>query len=427
MDGTDEKLKTFCPLPWNHLSADSSGSGRICCDGFEMLKTNQGQAAFWKESKSLRSYFNSEDYKKIRLEMLNGERPSHCVHCFNQEDHGVRSMRRQFIDKYQSDIQKIINNTNEDGSINNPEIVYIDMALGNKCNLKCRMCSPWSSYIIGKDWQKMGQSYNEAGAKGILEDKWYALSNTFQMIKEALPHVQTIFTTGGEPMLIRDHFKILEMIIEEGHAGHILLRYNSNQTFIPNKIVDLWKHFKTVAFNCSIEGHGELNDYIRYPSKWQSLEKNIYFLDNLSSEYKHIEIYIHTTLQAYNIFKIPELLSYLRCADFRSLHRFPFFIWVKKPEWLSPSLFPKEMRAEIADRILESLNEHEEFFLNYNGDHQSWTLTRIQILKEFCEMIRNDSTQEKYLNQFIEETKKYDSLRTQSVLNVLPELKLYFN
>ena len=170
-----------------------------------------------------------------------------------------------------------------------------------------------------------------------------------------------------------------------------------------------------------------LNDYIRYPSKWNTLEKNIYFLDNLSYENKNIDIYIHTTLQAYNVIKIPELLHYLRYADFKSLCRFPFFIWVKEPKWLSPSLLPKKIRYEVTDRILESLNEHEEFFLDYNRTHYDWTRERMQILKEFCEMIKNDQTQEKYFDQFIEETKKHDSLRKQSVLDVLPELTAYFS
>ena len=358
--------------------------------------------------------------------MLNGERPSHCVHCFNQEDHGVKSVRMQYIDNYQSDIEEMIESTNKDGSIDNPKVTYIDMSIGNKCNLKCRMCSPGVSYIIGKDWQKMGRVYDEANARRILEDKWYASSNTFHLLKEALPYIRIIFTAGGEPMLIKEHLKILEMIIEEGHAHHILLRYNSNQTVIPKEIVELWKHFQKVVFNCSIEAYGSANDYIRYPSKWENLEKNIYFLDNLSYEYKHIEVYIHTTLQAYNIVKIPELLNYLRCADFKSITRFPFFIWVKEPEWLSPSLFPKKMRYKITDRILESLNEQEDFFLNYNKLHSDWSRERIKILKEFCEMIKKDNSQEKHFDHFIKETKAHDSLRKQSVLDVFPELKEYF-
>ena len=426
MNKTNKKLKTFCPLPWTHISANPDGGGRICCEGYEVLKNDRGQTALWKESKSLHSYFNSEDYKQLRLQMLNGERPKHCFHCFNQEDHGVRSMRLQYIDQYQSDIEEMIHSTKEDGSIDEPKITYIDMALGNKCNLKCRMCHPWASYIIGKDWQKMGQAYDEVSARKILEDKWYASPNTFQMLKEALPHVRAIFTTGGEPMLIKEHLQILEMIIEEGHAGHILLRYNSNQTVIPKKIVELWKHFKTVNFNCSIEAHGPLNNYIRYPSKWENLEKNIYLLDEISSENKHIEVYIHTTLQAYNLMRIPELLNYLRYADFKSMRRFPFFIWVKVPEWLSPSVFPKKMRNEITDNILDSLNEHEEFFLSYNSAHQGWSHQRIQILKEFCKMIKNDDSQEKFFRQFVEKTNKHDSLRKQSVLDVLPELKTFF-
>ena len=427
MNKTDKKLKTFCPLPWTHISVNPNGSGRVCCEGFEKLKNDQGQVALWKESKNLHSYFNLEDYKKIRRQMLNGKRPSHCSHCFHLEDHGVGSIRLQYIDQYQSDIKEMIKNTKEDGSIDKPKITYVDMALGNKCNLKCRMCSPWSSYIIGKDWKKIGLPYSEADAKQILEDKWYNTPNTLQILKETLPHLKAIFTTGGEPMLIKEHLKLLEIIIESGHAHHILLRYNSNQTIIPEKIVELWKHFKTVVFNCSIEAHGQLNDYIRYPSKWTNLEKNIYFLDNLSYKYKHIEVYIHTTLQAYNIIKIPEFMDYLRYADFKNITRFPYFIWVRKPEWCSLSVLPKKMRCEAADKILDSINKHKSFFLNYNKYHKDWSYDRLENLKEFCEMIKNDDTQENRLNQFIKRTKQYDKLRKQSVLDVLPELKTYFS
>ena len=156
MDKTNNKLKTFCPLPWNHISVRPDGVGRVCCEGLEVLKNDQGQRVRWKNTKNLHSYLNTEDYKKIRKQMLNGERPSHCIHCFNQEDHGVRSIRLQFIDQYQSKIEEMINSTNKDGSVDDPKITYIDMALGNKCNLKCRMCSPWVSYLYWERLEKNG-------------------------------------------------------------------------------------------------------------------------------------------------------------------------------------------------------------------------------------------------------------------------------
>ena len=417
---------TFCPLPWNHISAQSQGVGRICCEGVETLKNNKGRPVLWKKSNSLISYFNSEDYKTIRKQMLKGERPIHCKHCFHQEDHGAKSMRLHFLDQYESDIDRMIKNTNGDGSIDRPEIVYVDMALGNLCNLKCRMCHPHASYIIGKDWQKMGKPYDEAEAKQMRHDKWFFSSNTLDMLKEALPHIRAIFTTGGEPMLVKEHLQILEMIIKEGHAGHITLRYNSNQTVIPEKIIKLWRCFKNVTFNCSVEAVGPLNNYIRHPSKWEKLEKNIYFLDQLSHSYPNIEIHIHTTFQAYNVLKIPDFLHWLKISDFKKLYRFPFFIWVRDPKWLSPAVFPYDMRCRISNIILNSLEEHEDFFLSYNKTHSTCIKQRIQVLKGFCNMIKNDNSQEKYLNLFIKETKKHDILRQQSVLDVLPELNDLF-
>lgn len=422
----DKQLETFCPLPWMHISARPGGGGRVCCDGYESLKNNEGQNVFWKESKGLKSYFNLEDYKKIRRQMLRGERPSHCYYCFNQEDHGVRSIRLQYIDVYQSEIEDMINSTDEDGFIENPKITYVDMALGNNCNLKCRMCSPWSSYQIGKDWKQMGRPFDDSIAKRIFQDKWYASPQTFQMLKEALPHVRDIFSTGGEPMLIKEHLQILKMIVEEGHADHISLRYNSNQTVIPEKIIELWRHFKAVNFNCSVDGFGELNSYIRYPSRWEKQTKNIHFLDQLSYESNNIEVFIHSTLQAYNISRIPELLGWLKREEFKSLHRVPFFILVRIPEWCSPSVFPQEVRNRATNKILDRLDEYEEFFLNYNPEHQHWSKERVRILREFCRMIQTDSSQEKHLPQFIEETKKHDRLRRQSVLKVLPELSRFF-
>ena len=426
MEKTDKKLKTFCPLPWRLISASPSGIGRICCEGFEMLKNDKGEWAFWKNSGSLYSYFNTKKYKKTRLQMLKGERPNHCVYCFNQEDYGARSMRMQLIDQYQSDIEKMIINTNTDGSIDDPKIDSIEMDLGNKCNLKCRMCHPYVSYIIGKDWQKMGKVYDEDIAKRIWEDKWYAAPNTLKMVEEVLPFIRHIAIAGGEPMLIKEHLKFLEMIIEKGHASHILLMYSSNQTVIPRKIVELWKAFQKVRFNCSIEAYGDLNNYIRYPSKWENLERNIHFIDDLAHKYGNIKIHIHTTFQAYNVIKIPELLNYLRYADFKSLYRFPHLIWVKIPKWCSPVLFPKKMRYRVADKILEALKRHEDFFLSYNKVHQNWSRNKMQILKGFCQMMKNDNTQERHICRFIEETKKHDRLRKQSVLDVLPELEAYF-
>ena len=434
-DMKEKKLQTVCPLPWLHIGADSSGSGYVCCfaEDEHCLKDDNDKPLFWKNFKNIHEYYNSKSYKQIRQQMLNNKKPPQCSYCFSQENYGVKSPRKQFLDKYQDDILELINATNTDGSIDTPKISFLDMELGNKCNLKCRMCSPVNSYLIGKDWELMNKSFKNTKAEKILKDKWYASSQFFSLLKAVLPSLKVLRMTGGEPMLIKEHPRILEMIIEEGHSNHIWLKYNSNQTIIPQNILNLWKHFQKVDFNCSIEAYGELNDYIRYPSKWKNQEKNIYLLDEFSYKNKNVNIFIHSTLQAYNVMRVPELLNYLRTEKFKSVFRFPYFIWNKVPEWLSPSIYPQSFRNMIADRILKVLNENKKFFLNYNKErhkekfHKNWSHKRIKHLRGFCEMIKNGSDQEKFFEQFIKETKAYDLLRNQSVTEVLPELTRFFS
>ena len=423
-------LKTFCPLPWMHIMAKPNGAGELCCKSGRFLKDSKGQRIFWKNVRSLHSYFNSEDYKKVRLQMLNGERPDSCSPCFHQEDYGVRSKRQQALYRYGSSkkiINSLVESTNPDGSIDQPHILYLDMALSNKCNLRCRMCTPWNSHLIGQDWEKMKKTFDGKSIRKIAQDKWYSSSNCVHLIHETLPSLQVMHITGGEPLLLKEHLQMLEMIVEKGHADHILLRYNTNQTIIPDKVVSLWKFFKEVEINCSIEAFGKLNDYIRYPSKWSKLEKNMYYLDELSFQNPHIRIYIHTTVQVYNVLGIPKFLNWLRKADFKALYRFPYFIWVRTPEWLCPGVYPKNFRNKIIDKILESLDLHEDFFLNYNkGAHYDYSRDKMKILRGFSEMIRQDSSQEKHFETFIKETKAHDVLRNQSVTRVLPELKPFF-
>ena len=424
-------LKTFCPLPWMHLSTRSDGVGRLCCKAHNFpLKNNKGQLVSWKRSHDVHSYFNSETYKKIRLQMLRGEWPSHCISCFDQEKNGGHSQRQAALNEYgtyKKIIDFLIENTHSDGSIDHFRFLYLDMTLGNQCNLKCRMCHPWSSYLIGQDWKQMGKVFGEEEVKKLLQDKWYSSPGFFRFIRSALPFASAINTTGGEPFLIKEHLQILEMVVEEGHADHILLRYNTNYTVIPDALVRFWKFFKRVEINCSVEAFGKLNDYIRYPSKWRKLEKNMYYLDDLAFHNPHIKIYIHTTLQVYNVLRIPEFLDWLRQVNFKAVYRVPHLDLVQDPKWLYPGVYPKSFRNEIANKILESVDQHEKFFLNYNqGAHRGYSKEKMKVLKKISEMIRRDSSQEKHFETFIKETKAHDALRNQSVIHVLPELKPFF-
>ena len=139
----DLKSDSFCILPWMHIATNSSGNYRYCCNstpGKNFIHDENG-----KEYKIHRTkpevVWNSPDYKKIRRQMLNGEKPKVCVRCWREEAIGVKSARMSYNDQYRAHIQEAISSTSEDGEA--PlKGVYVDLRLGNLCNLKCRMCNP---------------------------------------------------------------------------------------------------------------------------------------------------------------------------------------------------------------------------------------------------------------------------------------------
>ena len=158
---TGAPTKTFCLLPWVHLSTRPNGHMRVCCTanassvgptndkehGGEVgvLKNADGKPANLNHS-DLMSSWNNDYMKNVRKQMLNNEMPPSCMKCYKEEDAGHMS-KRYWETEYWSrrvDMEEVIAETAEDGSIP-PKTRYLDLRLGSKCNLKCIMCSPHDS------------------------------------------------------------------------------------------------------------------------------------------------------------------------------------------------------------------------------------------------------------------------------------------
>ena len=75
--------KTICAYPWVHMSAHLNGEMIICCNTYnrENIKKDDGTVWKLKDIEDPLVYFNSNDYKKIRLQMLEGEEPEICKKC----------------------------------------------------------------------------------------------------------------------------------------------------------------------------------------------------------------------------------------------------------------------------------------------------------------------------------------------------------
>ena len=164
---------------------------------------------------------------------------------------------------------------------------YFDLRLGNMCQLACVMCSPHDSSSWIKEWKLQYPKYKVVELK---QDQhwdernrdytWYQKGGFLDSMKNQVQHIKELYFAGGEPLLIPEHYKILEFMVETDNAKNCVLRYNSNGVELPDKLFELWSHFKKVKFNFSIDGVGDKNDYIRYPSNWNDIVTNLHRLDN---------------------------------------------------------------------------------------------------------------------------------------------------
>ena len=267
---TKKVSKTFCVLPFMHAAVNPGGGFRVCCNSNpannKVLKDDGSGKAYRIFKDDINEMWNSKWMQDIRQEFIDGKRPETCQRCFREEDAGVRSPRIGYNEKWLKDNVKIEKEIPLD-------VRYVDLRLGNLCNLKCRMCNPWSSSMWVKDWNKVvpgqtGLTPNEPLTKEQFDymevmKEWPDRKQTGVNFVEIAQTIEEIYLTGGEPTLATSQYALFDYCIEKGIAKKIKLKYNTNLTNIPQKMVDYWKHFKGVQLNTSIDATGARDRYIR--------------------------------------------------------------------------------------------------------------------------------------------------------------------
>ena len=416
------KSKTLCPLPWLHLSAHTDGSMRICCntDNGGMIKSSDGGSVYLPDLTTLDDYYNQTSLREIRQKMLNGERPDICSKCYKTEKFGGISLRQVYNKQFTHLYSELEERTAIDGSVK-PFVYYADFSLGNHCNLKCRMCNPAASDFIKPEWDNLGFSY-DIDWFNRAKTNWEWTPEFKSIIKEVVGTCQQMLFTGGEPFVTDTHYKILELAISEKRSREITLRYHTNLGLLPQKLIELWKQFKSIDVHVSLEGFGDLNDLIRFPSKWAVVDKNFRKLIQLKKQMP-IFLEVHTTFQMYTIFGIPKLLDYLK--QFSSeLTMIPYFIWLDHPNQLEVTVLPLELRREATENINNYLifNKSE----IESGPHGYRNRELVQILSGHLERLLQ-SPQNTRAREFVAFTEKLDQSRGQNSFKLLPELTSFMN
>jgi len=441
---------TFCILPWIHLSTRPNGHLRLCCTanassaGSTNDKKFGGEVGILKDTKGkpsnlgisdLESSWNNDYMKQVRLQMLNGDIPVSCMKCFKEEQAGHRS-KRMWETEYWSkriDVKQLLDDTKEDGSVP-PKLYYIDLRMGTTCNLKCIMCSPHDSSMWKSDWNKLYPQIQNKSLKELCgwtegsgnqgSYNWYKDNPIFwEQLYKQIPHIKQLYFAGGEALVIRKHYELLEQIIKDGYAKNIQLRYNSNGIYIPESLLDLWNEFHDVRYHFSIDSIKGMNDYIRFPPTWNKVLANLKRLDETPN---NIEVTIACAVQMLNLYYIPDLIKWKIRQNFKKINPYPLgaglvnYHLVYHPAFLNIKVYPKWFKEKTKKK-------YEEFYPwlleNYRNDegfvNSGFGINRLKGMVSF--MYSEDWSNR--MPEFREYITRMDKIRGTDFRKTFPEMR----
>ncbi len=405
---------THCALAWKHLATNSSGQIRLCCNSIPGLNLiREGEASFsLAKPGSIEAAWNASSQRQIRQQMLTGERPAACARCFKEEDSGIRSPRHAWNEFYSTNVTTLKEITSEDGGTP-VEVRYLDLRLGNLCNLKCRMCNPYASQKWLEDWDLIESPMDEKQRARLAKLDWFEGEEFFENLKPHLETIDKIYFTGGEPMLSKAHVRILEYLVENNRAPELTLKYNTNLTVLPASVIRHWSNFKKVKLNCSMDGVGTLNEYIRHPTRWSDVERNMDLIDDMADRMPGLDANVHVTVQAYNILNLSEILDFvLQRRNFRTI---PYLNILNHPHWLNIRALPLELKQLASQRIDQWLIEHPRE--SFHQQDSAWE--RVRDLSRY--MFGQDTFAQSFA-EFANKTQILNQSRGENLEALAPEL-----
>lgn len=360
----EERKKTICTIPWTHTAVYQNGEYGICCmcvynSGGRLFTGDKPESVMENDIDTVR---NHPTYVELRKSMLAGEQHELCKLCWDEEALGGRHSKRQGQQHiYRDTLEKILEIGDPTGHIDVNEfpIQYLDLRLGNLCNLACRSCGPdnsslWLEYLGFKQFTVGGRpgTYNISNEnkvyKIVEEDFNYWKSDKFdEFLVRVLPTVNRIYFTGGEPLINKRHYQILDYCIEKGFAKNIELEYNTNGTTLNMNLLNQWREFKFVDVCFSIDAMGPLANYVRYPTDWDVIERNMRMFDDI--DIPHLRGSTNATISIFNIMHLPEFFTWFHKQKFKKFKRNLCWHRLVFPKIYNVQILPAETKKMITE------------------------------------------------------------------------------
>lgn len=394
-----EHADTKCIFPWIQLYIDPTGKQAPCC-------YSSGDFGNITDHATVTDAMNVSAFKQLRLAMLANQRHRSCAMCYESEDRGMASERQLNTYNRFAHHAHLFDSTNQDGSVTDFATRYAVIGLDNICNFKCRICnSKLSSRIEAEDIKL-----------GYLDQPWpkarkhSSFAVFMQDFKQQLPGVEKLHFFGGEPLLMEEHYSMLDALLVHGNRN-LELMYHTNLSTLTYKqisVLDYWRQFSTVTVIASLDAMGSRAEYARHGTNWQQIMTN---LQDIKRSVPHVQLSVDTTFSIYNLLHVTDLHRFLieqglfKAQDIDMHH--------VRGDMNDPRMVPASIKQIAANNI--------QSFMDWlkSRDDSSRLIELYQDMLDY--MLSEDRSY--LLPDFLERTKKIDAYRQEDFAQTFPELQ----
>jgi radical SAM protein with 4Fe4S-binding SPASM domain len=310
----------YCAAPWRGLHINPRGDVKTCCAGNPNMLGNLN-------TQTIEQILNNNILKEVRKSISQGQAHEYCSNCVNSERFGADSERQ-----WHNNVNPNFDYLGAGDKYHYPTIV--DVRWNTTCNLSCNYCGPSCS----SKWAALTNTPFKSGTRPYYEQ-------VCDFINQHYEHIHEVAMVGGEPLLLPENERLLDVIPEN---CIVTLITNLSVDLENNKIFKKLKHRTRVGWSMSFDNIGERFEYVRHGSDWGLLKNNLAIIKDLMTNQGHWGG-IHAVYNLYNATRIVELKQFAHEQGVSVLWQNLF-----QPTFLDPFLHGTTV-AELAAIEIEKL------------------------------------------------------------------------
>lgn len=350
--------------------------------------------------------------------MLEDEPVEACKRCYDLELMGTWTMRQSHnMRRGKEYLDLIVDNTNNDGSLSEFNMKYMDIRFSNLCNMKCRSCGPscssqWAQEFLEKRGGEVFQQYFGTDKIVINNNEDQTL---MAKLKPYLADVTEVYFAGGEIIITPEHYECLDYWVKNDLCEQVELTYTTNFSTLRYKknvdLIEYWKKFPKLKIWASLDAHGDVAECIRKGTDWDKIVENI---RKVQQEVPHAEFQITPTISIWNVFTFPDFFDYMIEQGFIDTRSSPRFNLATNPWYANIMILPVHVKRRLIELYRVYQSKYKDNVDIYNG------------FKMIIYNLSQGNENKGGIQEFIQFNEELDQFRDEKLEDIIPELKEVF-